>query len=74
MRRLTMTIAAVAAATAFSAAPAGAAEEQPPCDPGPCIKDVLLEKVRDATLPTTDDVIWTVKCVGDALGGASCHQ
>jgi hypothetical protein len=73
MRRSLIAVGAVALATAF-AAPAGAAQDQPPCDPGPCVKDVVLEKVRDATVPTTDDIIWAVRCIGDSLGGNSCHQ
>ena len=76
MSRIRLSVAAAVVAASFAAAPAGAgaAEDQPPCDPGPCVKDVLIEKVRDLTLPTTEDVIFIVRCVGDSLGGNSCHQ
>ena len=76
MSRIRMSIAAAVVAASFAAAPAGAgaAQDPPPCDPGPCIKDVLIDKVNDLTLPTTEKVIWAVKCIGDSLGGNACTQ
>jgi 3-oxoacyl-ACP reductase-like protein len=69
--RLAMAAAVVAAAVSTAApAPAGAAQDPPYCDPGPCITYVIQQKVAD----TTEEVIWAVRCIGDSLGGNSCHQ
>ena len=72
MRRVHLSLAAVLAAAAFTAAPAGAAQDPPPCDPGPCPADVLVEKVEDLSGPTVDRVIWAVTCIGYSLGGNPC--
>jgi hypothetical protein len=71
MRR-TILATLVVASVAFTAAPAGAAQDPPPCDPGPCVKDVLIQKVEDLSAPTADKLIWTVTCAGYALGGNPC--
>ena len=71
MRRTLLTLGATALVAAFAATPAGAA---PPeyCDPGPCIDDVLIEKLKGLTAPTVDEVVWAVRCIGDSLGGNAC--
>ncbi len=71
MRRISLAVAA-AAAMAFTAAPAGAEEPQY-CDPGPCVKDVLIQKIQDLKSDdAVDRVLWAVECAGYALGGNPC--
>jgi hypothetical protein len=72
MRRVHLSLTAALAAAAFTAAPAGAAQDPPPCDPGRCPVDVLIEKVEGLSAPTVDKVIWAVECTGYALGGNPC--
>jgi hypothetical protein len=71
MRRISLAVAA-AAAMAVTAAPAGAEEPQY-CDPGPCVQDVLIQKVQDLKSgDTVDRLLWAVECAGYSLGGNPC--
>ena len=71
MRRISLAVMATAA-MAFTAAPAGAEEPQY-CDPGPCVKDVLIDKVQELnSKDVVEDVLWAVECTGYALGGNPC--
>lgn len=75
MRRRWIAVTLTTLAAALAAG--GPAAAQPPCDPGPCVRDVLIEKVEDVTggsvEETVDRVMWAVRCAGYALGGNPCY-
>ena len=74
MRRMTLGLACALAAAAFTAAPAGAEEPPKYCDPGPCLEDVVAQRIAQLRELGTDDVMFILRCVGDSLSGAACHQ
>ena len=78
LRKNILAVGAVVLTGAFTPGPAGAAQDPPPCDPGPCVKDVVIEKVNDLAIgdirDTVDTAITVVHCVvNDLLYQVPCR-
>jgi hypothetical protein len=77
LRKNIVAVGVVVLAGVFSA-PAGAAQDPPPCDPGPCVKDVVIEKVKDLSTgdirDAVDTAVTVVHCVvNDVLYQLPCR-